>query len=364
MNAILTGAASGVSGYGIVTAISVFVAAFVLYFVAKKRGLYDDFAFEALIFTILPAMFFARLYYVIFSGVSQSIQWTVATFFGFNGGNGALSAIGAVIGGVIGLGALYATNRYLYRKDEKKYAHRNVTFSQTCDAVAVAAIFALGAGRWGDLIEGSYLGDIVENKAMQWFPIAVKMNDNWVFATFFYEFLWDMLAFGVMLYAYVGKKKSYDGFISALFFIFYGLGRLAIDGLRVGNLWLFEDVIKVDQVFGTAFLFVGIVLIASYIVRARSLNQQLFLFVADDELDDEFCGAALSRVNKPSLESLKPVREKVKFEDVAPEGEESVKNDLSDGENFGEDDISDEENFGEDDAPGGEETDEAEREEE
>ena len=56
-----------INGYGVTMAVSVIAAAFVLFFVSKKRGLYEDFAFEALLYMLIPASLFARLYYVIFN---------------------------------------------------------------------------------------------------------------------------------------------------------------------------------------------------------------------------------------------------------------------------------------------------------
>lgn len=304
-----------ISGYGMVTGASVLLAAFLLFFISKKRGLYEDFAFEALLFVIIPALLFARLYYVTFDFAANGTHWTAGMFFGVNTTNSSLSAFGAIIGGFLGICALYAFNRYLFDKDPDKYAYRNVTLSQLCDAAFVAAIFALGVGRWGDLIDNRSMGTIVGNDALKWFPMAVKTGENWYYAIFFYEFLWDAVTFAVMLAAYIGKKKSYDGFVSCLFMLMYGLGRVATDGVRVGTLWLIEDVIRVDQMFGAAFIVFGLVLFITYLFGARSAGKQLFLFVPDSELTNEYYGAKTSRVNKPSLESFKAKKSKIQFAD-------------------------------------------------
>ena len=332
-----------ISGYGIVTGASVLLAAFLLIFISKKRGLYEDFAFEALLFVILPALLFARLYYVTFDFAANGTHWTAGAFFGVNTSNSSLSAFGAIIGGFLGICALYAFNRYLFDKNPEKYAYRDVTLSQLCDAAFVAAIFALAVGRWGDLIDNSSMGTIVQNDALKWFPMAVKSGENWYYATFFYEFLWDAITFAVMLVAYIGKKKSYDGFVSALFMLMYGLGRVAIDAMRVGTLWLIEDVIRVDQVFGAAFIVFGLILFISYLFGARSAGKQLFLFVSDADLDEEYYGAASSRVNKPSLESFKAKKGKVEFAD-----EDDAEDNGEDNEGDASDDSSDENSYGDD----------------
>ena len=311
-----------INGYGVTTAVSVIAAAFVLFFVSKKRGLYEDFAFEALLYMLIPAFLFARLYYVIFTHAALSTSWTFSEFFGLGDSDGTLSAIGAIIGAVVGLGIMYAVNRYLYNKDPDKYAHRNVTFAQMCDAVAVAAIFALGAGRWGDLIDKRSMGDLVTNDANKWFPLSVCIDDKWYYATFFYEFVWDMLVFALMLWSYVGKRKSFDGFECVEFLILYGIGRAVIDGMRIGELWLIEDVLKIDQVFAIVMVFAGILLLFSYIVGARRSDKKFFVFVADSELTSGYYGEKPSRVNKPSLESLKKKEEKITFEEES-EGDEN-----------------------------------------
>ena len=174
-----------ISGYGMVTGASVLLAAFLLFFISKKRGLYEDFAFEALLFVIIPALLFARLYYVTFDFAANGTHWTAGMFFGVNTTNSSLSAFGAIIGGFLGICALYAFNRYLFDKDPDKYAYRNVTLSQLCDAAFVAAIFALGVGRWGDLIDNRSMGTIVGNDALKWFPMAVKTGTMQSFSTNF-----------------------------------------------------------------------------------------------------------------------------------------------------------------------------------
>lgn len=332
-----------ISGYGIVTGASVLLAAFLLFFISKKRGLYEDFAFETLLFVIIPALLFARLYYVTFDFVANGTNWTVGMFFGVNTPNSSLSAFGAIIGGFLGICALYAFNRYLFDKNPEKYAYRDVTLSQLCDAAFIATIFALAIGRWGDVIDNRSMGAIVENDAFKWFPMAIKSGENWYYAAFFYEFLWDAVVFSFLLASYIGKRKSYDGFASCMFLLLYGLGRVAIDGMRVGTLWLIEDVIRVDQMFGAAFVVFGLVLFVTYLAGAKSAGKQLFLFVSDENLTDDYYGAKTSRVNKPSLESFKEKKNKAEFtddDDAEDSGEvsgDTALDDADDENSYGED---------------------------
>ena len=60
-----------------------------------------------------------------------------------------------------------------------------------------------------------------------------------VHPTFFYESLWNLI--GLLLIALViSKARTFDGENTCFYFIWYGIGRAWIEGLRIDSLYLFD----------------------------------------------------------------------------------------------------------------------------
>lgn len=57
-----------------------------------------------------------------------------------------------------------------------------------------------------------------------------------VHPTFLYESLWNLAGFGLLVA--LRKKKPFDGFIFCAYLLWYGLGRVWIEGLRTDSLYL------------------------------------------------------------------------------------------------------------------------------
>lgn len=79
---------------------------------------------------------------------------------------------------------------------------RKVSFPKLADTVLCVMLLSQGFGRWGNFCNQELYGLAVGNPSLQFFPYAVFIADKGGFyqATFFYEFIADLLGFAAMLY--------------------------------------------------------------------------------------------------------------------------------------------------------------------
>ncbi len=60
-----------------------------------------------------------------------------------------------------------------------------------------------------------------------------------VHPTFLYESLWNLVGLGLLLFV-ISKGRRFDGENTWFYFLWYGLGRFWIEGLRTDSLYLFD----------------------------------------------------------------------------------------------------------------------------
>ena len=111
---------------------------------------------------------------------------------------------------------------------------KNVPYAALADLVAPVLLLGQAIGRWGNFINGEAYGYLVENPALQFFPIAVYVDGAWHMATFFYESLWDFAGF--LLLWFRRKRVRVRGNLFLGYLTWYGAGRAVIEGLRTDSL--------------------------------------------------------------------------------------------------------------------------------
>jgi len=193
----------------------------------------------------------ARLYYCIF----YTHNYTFLELFNLR--QGGLAIYGGVIGGIIGI-IIFC----LIKKNFKILA-------TLCDIAAPCLILGQALGRWGNFFNQEAYGNIVTNSNFQWFPYAVYIESEqaWFQATFFYESFWNLIGLALLLLTYYKTKKT--GTTTAVYLIWYGLGRTLIEGLRSDSLYIGSTGIRVSQLLSAILVVVGIVFLAINIYRRK-----------------------------------------------------------------------------------------------
>ncbi len=302
--------------YGFLIALGIILCVVLAYFCAKKRGIEGDIVIDIIIIGLPFAIVFARIYYVIFDLIDPNGQnWTFTKFIGVDDhGLQGLAIYGALIGVVIALLILsFILNRkkriekQLLEYPKSKPENIKISYLQLLDLAFTFVMLGQAIGRWGNFANEEAHGYAITDPSLMWFPMGVEINGVWYYATFFYEFLWDLVGFGIMFFLYVGKYKSFDGFGFSAYCIIYGAGRVWIEGMREDSLWLVPPTnpatgaggVRVSQLVSILIMLFGVAFIVAHIVRAKRAGKKPFLFVGKDKLSDEYFGYETSKLACP-----------------------------------------------------------------
>ena len=206
--------------YGIIIGCGMLAGMAVAFSDAKRRGqdpdLYMDFALYGIIFSIIGA----RLYYVIFEWDNYKNDLLQI----FNLRAGGLAIYGAVIAGV--LVALAYTKRH------------KLPFFAMGDVAVMGLLLGQIIGRWANFINREAFGGetTLPWRMKLWVSQYTSIE---VHPTFFYESFWNLIGLLLILFI-VSKGRRFDGENTWFYFLWYGLGRSWIEGLRTDSLYLFN----------------------------------------------------------------------------------------------------------------------------
>ncbi len=237
-----------VKWYGVIMASAMLIGVVVAVLICKMKKYHLDMPLELALIVLPLAVIGARLYFVIFYGVDSFVDV-------FKIWEGGLAIYGGVIGGFVGI-LLYCW----LRKDN---------IAKVCDVAAPCLILGQAIGRWGNFVNQEAYGGVVSNAVQQWFPFSVFIESDglWHYATFFYESMWNILGFvGLMLIIRFVRQK---GVVTAVYFIYYGIGRALIEGLRTDSLYLWNTSIRVSQALSIALIALGVSMLIYIFVKDR-----------------------------------------------------------------------------------------------
>ncbi len=222
----------------------------------KKIGVNKDFVIDTVLYGIPISVIGARLYYVIFAWDYYKDNPIDALKI-YEGG---LAIHGAVIFAVIW--------GYYFSK------RRKVEFLRAIDLAAPGFLIAQGIGRWGNFmnqeahggkVPGATLVEQVEYLTKVGIPKFVidrmYINGAYMHPTFFYEFLWNLCGFTLMLILR-RTKYLYVGDLGLVYMMWYSFGRCIIEEMRTDSLYLGHTGIRVAQLIsGLMFVSGAVILI-------------------------------------------------------------------------------------------------------
>lgn len=227
--------------YSIILTVAVITTLLLAIHFGKKKG-YSDEVFIDLCFVILiPGIIGARLLYVILN-FSQYQDNLIEILYIWKGGL-------AILGGFI----LAFPAFLIYCKKKKLNAWEILDIIVPCLAIGQEI------GRWGNFTNQEAYGLAVTNEAFQFFPVAIFIDrdSTWHLATFFYESIWSLFTFFVLMKVDKVKKKAGDVFL--LYLMMYAFIRIVLEFLRVDG--------KVgNQIIAAVLLFAALIV---YMVRRK-----------------------------------------------------------------------------------------------
>ncbi len=196
--------------------VSGMLAAFcVISLLFKRRNMSTDLFLTYFVICLPISIVTTRLFYCITDDlpVSEWFSWQSIR-------RGGLSIIGGILGGTASIAAV----SYF----------KKVNFLRVGDCVAVGLLLAQSIGRWGNFVNQEVYGGVVTNSALQFFPIAVYIENvgEWHYAFCVYESLVTLTA-AILLFINAWKNpKKPNGLNVACYFIVYGLVRSIMEPLR------------------------------------------------------------------------------------------------------------------------------------
>lgn len=214
--------------YGIIVMLGAVGAAFIASWRAKKHGQDPDLVWDMLPWLLIAGIIGARLWHVFTPPASMLIDgknpyWIqpLDILYIWRGG---LGIPGAVMGGVLAL--------FIYARAKK------ISFGTWVDLIAPGLALAQAIGRWGNFVNQEVYGLPTNLPWAIYIDPANRLpgfqNVSYYHPTFLYEFLWNLLNMGVLIWVdnKFGKKlKAGDIFLTYL--IIYPVGRFFLEFVRV-----------------------------------------------------------------------------------------------------------------------------------
>ena len=206
--------------YGVLIAAGIALAVWLAMRREKRYGLPEDTALDIALWCVPAAIVGARAYYVAFEWdqFASGPLWHV-----FNLREGGLAVYGGVIAGVLA-GWIFARVKKL-------------PFWKMADLAAPCIALGQAIGRWGNFLNQEVHGAPVENAALKFFPMAVRIDGAWYYATFFYESVWCAL---IVILLLAGERRNFfrrDSDVFSAYVFLYALERSVVEGMRTDSLY-------------------------------------------------------------------------------------------------------------------------------
>lgn len=234
--------------YGIILGIGLLAGLYTASKEGERIGLNSDIFINYLLYGAIFSIICARIYYVIFSW--DSFKDNPVKIFAIR--EGGIAIYGSIIGAVI---SIIVYTRY-----------KKISFFKFSDCSVLGLLVGQIIGRFGNFVNREAFGGYTDCIfAMRYLKSQVNnipksAADNIVIynsteyiqvhPTFLYESLWNMAVF--ILLMFYRKNKKFDGELTALYFIGYGVGRFWIEGLRTDSLTIGHTGIAISQVVSCA----------------------------------------------------------------------------------------------------------------
>ena len=282
---------NGIYWYGILIVLGLLLAVLFCMKQRSKYGITEDDILDSVLWGIPFGVIGARLYYIVFyldlfRDAEGKLSWSkmVAIW------DGGLAIYGAVIAVVL---VALVLSRV---KEFRLWA--------LMDLVVMGLMIGQAVGRWGNFMNREAFGS---ETTLPWrMQLTLTTGEVvQVHPTFLYESLWNVI--GLLLIVFViSRARRFDGENTCFYFLWYGIGRFWIEGLRTDSLYLFDwtiagEPIRVSQALSVVMVFVALALLI-YNVKIRPHKpEELYVYVkaareaaaVEAEGNGEICGEAL-----------------------------------------------------------------------
>ena len=240
--------------YGVIIAVGFLLGIACCVRRAPRFGIKSDDVYDVVIWLIPMSIIGARLYFVAFK-----LDYYIA-----NPGeivaiwNGGLAIYGGVIAGVL---SMYFVCR-----------RKGIPPAAMLDLLIFGLLIGQIIGRWGNFMNREAFGaptDIFCRMRLT----APDGSFTDVHPTFLYESLWNLVGFIALSIWEKKGGRRYDGQAALGYFLWYGVGRAWIEGLRSDSLYIGSSGIRVSQLLSALLALFALALL---VINARREHKPLW----------------------------------------------------------------------------------------
>ncbi len=243
--------------YSFLILVGILLGLFLVSKEAKKFNLDKNDIFNMCFYAIVVGIIGARIYYVLFN--IHYYRYNLLEIFQI--WNGGLAIHGGLIFGAITI--------YLYCKN------KHINFVRILDILAPAVILGQAIGRWGNFFNSEAHGFAttyvyLKNLHVPEFIIkGMHIGGIYYLPTFYFEFLWCLLGFLIIL---IVRRFKYVkvGTISSLYLMWYSFGRFFIEAWRTDSLML--GGFKVAQIISALLFIIGFIYLIYIYSKGKYTN--------------------------------------------------------------------------------------------
>lgn len=288
----------GVYWYGIILAIGMLAGLYLALKQAKRFGIKEDDVTDVTLWAIPSCIVGARTYYVLFYlDLYRRADGTLDVASMFRLWDGGLAIYGAVIAGALVL--------FLFARAKK------IPVAALMDLGVMGLILGQIIGRWANFINREAFGGLTDLPwRMRLWTSATEAIE--VHPTFFYESMWNLVGLLLMLFV-VTKARRFDGENTWFYFLWYGVGRFWIEGLRTDSLYLFDwtflgEPIRVSQALSAVMALVAAgVLFYNIAIKKRTadglwVNRLAAMEAASEPVEEAAAETEESAAAEPAVE--------------------------------------------------------------
>ena len=231
--------------YSVLILVAIIISILLLIKEGKRFNIPKDFLFNLSFWVIIFGIIGARLYYCIFNfHLYKDNLIDIIKIW-----EGGLAIHGGLIAGFITL--LIYTKKY------------NVITLKVTDMTVVPLLLAQAIGRWGNFFNGEAHGAATTYYHLKELHIpekiiqGMKIGNVYYHPTFFYESIYCLIGFIILPFV---RRYRYlkRGQLTAIYLMYYSVGRFFIESLRTDSLML--GAFKVAQLISVALFIIGLIM--------------------------------------------------------------------------------------------------------
>ena len=257
----------GIYWYGIILAVAMLAGLFLAMKQSKHYGLTEDNVMDMALIAVPCCIIGSRIYYVLFNldlyrTAEGTLDW------------GSMIAIwdgGIAIYGTVIMGVIVAV---LFTRWKK------IKLAAMTDLAVLGLLLGQIIGRWANFVNREAFGaETTLPWRMRLFISEYQAIE--VHPTFFYESAWNLIGLLLILFV-VSKGRRFDGENTAFYFLWYGIGRFWIEGLRTDSLYLFDwtlfgEPVRVSQALSLVLAIFGAGMLAYNICIKKPSREELYV---------------------------------------------------------------------------------------